>query len=57
MFVGETKDNDHAQLATVDLTTGHITALPETVVNPKGLLFIPRRRDGSDRGDNEGHDA
>jgi hypothetical protein len=41
VFVSEPSDNNHPLLGTLDLSTGQITALGNTFVSPKELLFVP----------------
>jgi hypothetical protein len=54
VFVGEANDNLNPLLGTLNLFTGQITALGNTVVNPKGLLFLPAGDDQDEQGNSNG---
>ncbi len=53
VFVTEASDNNNPLLGTLDLATGKITALGNTVSSPKGLLFLPANRHDGDNGEGE----
>jgi hypothetical protein len=56
VFVGEPNDNGNPLIGTLNLSTGVITPLGNTFVNPKGILFVPARGHGGGGGDDQGED-